>query len=140
MLLYPRRFLSWIPLVLRVMSRREHNAGESVARMTGRKVVVRAAGGVPRQLDGDTIGEGTEPEHGVHPRPGAGARPPLVEHPLDEVGDEPARPSPAPCAGCPAPRRSGSPSRRSSSARPPRSPTSCRGTPGGRPPSRSTPS
>lgn len=59
-LLYPRRFLSWIPLVLRVLTRREHNAGESVARMTGRKVVVRAAGGVPRQLDGDTIGIGTE--------------------------------------------------------------------------------
>ncbi|HVK30107.1 MAG TPA: YegS/Rv2252/BmrU family lipid kinase [Nocardioides sp.] len=59
-LLYPRRFLSWIPLVLRVLTRREHNAGDSVARMTGRKVVVRAAGEVPRQLDGDTIGVGTE--------------------------------------------------------------------------------
>jgi YegS/Rv2252/BmrU family lipid kinase len=59
-LLYPRRFLSWIPLVLRVMTRREHNAGESVARMTGRKVVVRASTEVPRQLDGDTIGLGAE--------------------------------------------------------------------------------
>lgn len=59
-LLYPRRFLSWIPLVLRVMTRREHNAGESVARMTGRTVVVRASGEVPRQLDGDTIGLGSE--------------------------------------------------------------------------------
>lgn len=59
-LLYPRRFLSWIPLVLRVLTRREHNAGESVARMTGRKVVVRASGEVPRQLDGDTIGLGSE--------------------------------------------------------------------------------
>ncbi|WP_028656988.1 MULTISPECIES: YegS/Rv2252/BmrU family lipid kinase [unclassified Nocardioides] len=59
-LLYPRRFLSWIPLVLRVLTRRERNAGESVARMTGRKVVVRASGDVPRQLDGDTIGVGTE--------------------------------------------------------------------------------
>ncbi|WP_240044396.1 diacylglycerol kinase family protein [Nocardioides albidus] len=59
-LLYPRRFLSWIPLVLRVVTRRERNAGESVARMTGRKVVVRASGEVPRQLDGDTIGLGSE--------------------------------------------------------------------------------
>ncbi|WP_436701014.1 diacylglycerol kinase family protein [Nocardioides sp. BYT-33-1] len=59
-LLYPRRFLSWIPLVLRVLTRRERNAGESVARMTGRKVVVRASGEVPRQLDGDTIGLGSE--------------------------------------------------------------------------------
>lgn len=59
-LLYPRRFLSWIPLVLRVITRRENNAGESVARMTGRKVVIRASGEVPRQLDGDTIGPGAE--------------------------------------------------------------------------------
>ncbi len=58
--LYPRRFLSWIPLVLRVVTRRESNAGDSVARMSGRKVVVRASHDVPRQLDGDTIGAGQE--------------------------------------------------------------------------------
>ena len=59
-LLYPRRFLSWIPLVVRVMARRESRAGESVARFTGRKVVVRASGDVPRQIDGDSIGQGRE--------------------------------------------------------------------------------
>ncbi|MEQ6902951.1 diacylglycerol kinase family protein [Nocardioides sp. YIM 152588] len=59
-LLYPRRFWSWIPLVLRVITRRESRAGESVARMTGRKVVVRASGDVPRQLDGDSVGAGRE--------------------------------------------------------------------------------
>jgi len=59
-LLYPRRFLSWIPLVVRVLSRREERAGESVARFTGRSVVVRASHEVPRQLDGDTIGPGHE--------------------------------------------------------------------------------
>ena len=59
-LLYPRRFLSWIPLVVRVLTRREKGAGESVARMTGRTVVVRASGEAPRQLDGDTIGAGAE--------------------------------------------------------------------------------
>jgi YegS/Rv2252/BmrU family lipid kinase len=59
-LLYPRRFLSWIPLVVRVLSRREERAGESVARFTGRTVVVRASQEVPRQLDGDTIGMGRE--------------------------------------------------------------------------------
>lgn len=58
--LYPRRFLSWIPLVARVLTRREQNAGEAVVRMTGRKVVVRASTDVPRQLDGDTIGAGAE--------------------------------------------------------------------------------
>lgn len=59
-LLYPRRFLSWIPLVLRVLSRREERAGESVARFTGRHIVVRASTEVPRQIDGDTIAQGHE--------------------------------------------------------------------------------
>jgi len=59
-LLYPRRFLSWIPLVVRVISRREERAGESVARFTGRKVVIRASSDVPRQIDGDSIGQGRE--------------------------------------------------------------------------------
>jgi len=59
-LLYPRRFLSWIPLVVRVLSRREERAGESLARFTGRNVIVRASQEVPRQLDGDIIGPGRE--------------------------------------------------------------------------------
>ncbi len=59
-LLYPRRFLSWIPLFVRVLSRREERAGESVARFTGKSVVVRASLEVPRQLDGDIIGPGKE--------------------------------------------------------------------------------
>ncbi len=59
-LLYPRRFFSWIPLVLRVLSRREGRAGESVARFTGKSVIVRASTEVPRQLDGDIIGLGKE--------------------------------------------------------------------------------
>jgi YegS/Rv2252/BmrU family lipid kinase len=59
-LLYPRRFLSWIPLFVRVLSRREERAGESVARFTGKKVVIRASADVPRQIDGDSIGQGRE--------------------------------------------------------------------------------
>ncbi|HWU22700.1 MAG TPA: diacylglycerol kinase family protein [Nocardioides sp.] len=59
-MLYPRKFLSWIPIVVRILSRREERAGESVARMTGRKVAVRASTEVPRQLDGDIIGAGRE--------------------------------------------------------------------------------
>ena len=59
-LLFPRRFLSWIPLFVRVLSRREERAGESVARFTGRTVVVRASTEVPRQLDGDIIAPGEE--------------------------------------------------------------------------------
>ena len=59
-LLFPQRFLSWIPLFVRVLSRREERAGESVARFTGRTVVVRASTEVPRQLDGDIIAPGEE--------------------------------------------------------------------------------
>ncbi|WP_183095090.1 YegS/Rv2252/BmrU family lipid kinase [Nocardioides stalactiti] len=59
-LLYPRRFLSWIPLFVRVLSRREEKAGDSVARFTGRSVTVRASQEVPRQLDGDLITSGRE--------------------------------------------------------------------------------
>jgi diacylglycerol kinase family enzyme len=47
-------------LVVRVLSRREERAGESVARFTGRSVVVRASIEVPRQLDGDIIAPGRE--------------------------------------------------------------------------------
>ena len=52
--------ISWIPIVVRILSRREERAGESVARMTGRQVAVRASADVPRQLDGDIIGLGKE--------------------------------------------------------------------------------
>ncbi len=59
-MLYPRKFLSWIPLVVRVLSRREERAEESIARFTGQKVVIRASTDVPRQIDGDSIGQGRE--------------------------------------------------------------------------------
>ena len=58
-LLYPRRFLSWIPLAVRVLLK-QRRTDDLVNRMTGRSVVVRAAADTPRQLDGDTIGPGRE--------------------------------------------------------------------------------
>jgi YegS/Rv2252/BmrU family lipid kinase len=58
-LLHPRRFLSWIPLVVRVLSR-GRRTDEMVNRMTGRTVSVRAHADTPRQLDGDPIGLGRE--------------------------------------------------------------------------------
>jgi diacylglycerol kinase family enzyme len=58
-LLHPRRFLSWIPLVVRVLSR-GRRTDELVNRMTGRRVSVRAHADTPRQLDGDPIGLGRE--------------------------------------------------------------------------------
>jgi YegS/Rv2252/BmrU family lipid kinase len=58
-LLYPRRFLSWVPLAVRVLSRNKRT-DETITRMRGREVTVRAATASPRQLDGDLIQPGKE--------------------------------------------------------------------------------
>jgi YegS/Rv2252/BmrU family lipid kinase len=58
-LLHPSRFLSWIPLAVRVL-RKGRRTDELVNRMTGRTVSLRAATDTPRQLDGDPIGAGRE--------------------------------------------------------------------------------
>jgi diacylglycerol kinase family enzyme len=58
-LISPRRFLSWVPLAVRVMSRNKR-VDSTLNRMTGRKISVRAAHDTPRQLDGDPIGAGRE--------------------------------------------------------------------------------
>ena len=58
-ILHPRRFLSWIPLAVRVLSKHKRT-DETINRMTGRTVSVRAAHDTPRQLDGDSIGAGKE--------------------------------------------------------------------------------
>ncbi len=58
-LLHPSRFLSWIPLALRVLSKGKRT-DELINRMTGRTVSIRATGDTPRQLDGDSIGSGRE--------------------------------------------------------------------------------
>jgi diacylglycerol kinase family enzyme len=55
----PRRSLGWLPLVARVMSR-GRRTDESLDRMTGRRVVVRAERATPRQLDGDPVPPGRE--------------------------------------------------------------------------------
>ena len=53
-LLYPRRFLSWLPLAVRVLTKNPRT-DETITRMTGREVVVRTTSDAPRQLDGDLI-------------------------------------------------------------------------------------
>jgi diacylglycerol kinase family enzyme len=58
-ILHPRRFVSWVPLAFRVLSKGKRT-DDTVNRMTGRKVSVRASHEVPRQLDGDSIGLGKE--------------------------------------------------------------------------------
>jgi len=58
-LLNPRRFVSWVPVAVRVLSR-GRRTDESVNRMTGRTVSIRAAQLTPRQVDGDAIHPGRE--------------------------------------------------------------------------------
>ena len=58
-LLHPQRFLSWIPLALRVLSRGSRT-DDTINRMTGATVRIRAAVDTPRQLDGDFVGLGRE--------------------------------------------------------------------------------
>jgi diacylglycerol kinase family enzyme/membrane-associated phospholipid phosphatase len=55
----PRRFLTWIRLLVRVMARRRRT-DERLDRRTGRTVTVRAERPTPRQMDGDACGVGTE--------------------------------------------------------------------------------
>lgn len=57
--LHPRRFLSWIPLAVRVLSKHKRT-DDTINRLTGRTVSVRASTDTPRQLDGDSIGVGRE--------------------------------------------------------------------------------
>jgi YegS/Rv2252/BmrU family lipid kinase len=58
-LVSPRRFLHWLPVALRVLSKNKRTDA-SLDRMTGRTVTVRSGHDTPRQLDGDSIGAGRE--------------------------------------------------------------------------------
>ena len=58
-LLYPKRFVSWLPLAFRVLAKRPRT-DETIARMRGRTITIRAAQPTPRQLDGDPLGAGRE--------------------------------------------------------------------------------
>ncbi|MFT4263756.1 MAG: YegS/Rv2252/BmrU family lipid kinase [Nocardioides sp.] len=58
-LLHPQRFLSWLPLAFRILTKRPH-IDDTINRFTGREVVIRADRETPRQLDGDSVGPGRE--------------------------------------------------------------------------------
>ncbi len=58
-ILHPRKFLSWIPLAVRVLAKSQ-TVDELIDRRTGSRVRITAATDTPRQLDGDSIGEGRE--------------------------------------------------------------------------------
>ncbi|MGN6251445.1 MAG: diacylglycerol kinase family protein [Marmoricola sp.] len=58
-LLYPRRFLSWLPLAARVLTK-NRRTDELITRMRGRTITVRTSTDAPRQLDGDLLSPGRE--------------------------------------------------------------------------------
>jgi diacylglycerol kinase family enzyme/membrane-associated phospholipid phosphatase len=62
----PRRLLTWVRVVVRVMTR-QRRTDERLDRRTGRSVVVRAERPTARQMDGDACGPGTEVSATVEP-------------------------------------------------------------------------
>ena len=58
-IIHPRQFLSWITVASRVL-RKSSIVDETLDRRTGARVRVKASAATPRQLDGDSIGEGRE--------------------------------------------------------------------------------
>jgi YegS/Rv2252/BmrU family lipid kinase len=58
-ILHPKRFVSWIPLAVRVLAK-SSSVDELIDRRRGQKVVLRAFSDTPRQLDGDSVGPGRE--------------------------------------------------------------------------------
>ncbi|MFS0885874.1 YegS/Rv2252/BmrU family lipid kinase [Aeromicrobium sp. 179-A 4D2 NHS] len=62
----PKRFIGWLSIVARIITRRKGN-DKRLTRLTGQRVHVRAEKPVPMQLDGDPAGEGQEILAEVHP-------------------------------------------------------------------------
>lgn len=62
----PLRVVGWFSLLWRVLTRHPR-VDERLDRYTGRSVVVTAATSTPRQLDGDTVGSGTEIHAEIEP-------------------------------------------------------------------------
>jgi YegS/Rv2252/BmrU family lipid kinase len=58
-IIHPRQFLSWITVAMRVL-RKSTVVDETLDRRTGSRVRISASTDTPRQLDGDSIGEGRE--------------------------------------------------------------------------------
>ncbi len=62
----PRRLFGWVSLALRIFSR-GRRTDDRLDRFTGRSVVLTTAHPAPRQLDGDTVGPGTELRAHIEP-------------------------------------------------------------------------
>ena len=63
--LAPKRFIGWVAILVRVMSRTRYT-DRALNRMIGHKIVVRCEAPAPMQLDGDPVGMGTEFTAQVH--------------------------------------------------------------------------
>ncbi|WP_293781277.1 YegS/Rv2252/BmrU family lipid kinase [uncultured Aeromicrobium sp.] len=61
----PKRFLGWLAIVARVMTRRPTN-DKRLSRLCGERVHIVAERKVPMQLDGDSVGEASEITAEVH--------------------------------------------------------------------------
>ena len=59
-IMHPRQFLSWIPLAVRVLAQEHDRRRDCSTGRTGSRVRLRASTDTPRQLDGDSIGDGRE--------------------------------------------------------------------------------
>jgi diacylglycerol kinase family enzyme/membrane-associated phospholipid phosphatase len=62
----PRQLFGWVSLAWRVFTKHPRT-DDRLDRFTGRRVVVKAAHPTPRQLDGDTVGAGTELRAEIEP-------------------------------------------------------------------------
>jgi diacylglycerol kinase family enzyme len=62
----PRRFFGWVPVAIRVIAKRRRT-DDRLDRFTGKSVTLKAAHATPRQLDGDTVGAGTELRAEIEP-------------------------------------------------------------------------
>ena len=62
----PRRSFGWVGLAIRVLTR-HRRTDDRLDRFTGKSVVITAATSTPRQLDGDTVGAGTEIRAEIEP-------------------------------------------------------------------------
>jgi diacylglycerol kinase family enzyme/membrane-associated phospholipid phosphatase len=62
----PRRLFGWVPLLIRVLTRRKR-VDEKLDRYTGRSVTIETQHATPRQLDGDTVGPGTRIHAEIEP-------------------------------------------------------------------------
>ena len=76
-LLHPKRFLSWVPLAYRVLAKRPRT-DETITRMRGRTVTVRAAGPTPAPARRRPARRRPRAADDLPARPGAGPRAPLA--------------------------------------------------------------